>query len=235
MPKMYRYQIDELYKFLDEIDFSESELRKHYDLTPDLIKRTQEFEGNEVLINDKEKQNIEKILRTGASSNRVPITNKFKRKLKILKRDIGGKILAEHIDEPQSTVTNLLRGNTKTTTCNMRKKINKAYYDYKRGTLRTPLTDFKSGLTLKQLQEEDLKKALEKNKKHFKPLEIGKTYKIYEKMPQRQTNPYELVFEGTVLEEYKNYYFGKNGDRKVTFMKNLLYLPNYKVEEIKNE
>lgn len=235
MPLIYRKRINQFNKFIQAIRFTPEELKEYYGITPNLVELLKNTKDNTIELTEKEQEIVIKVTQGELSKRRIPITKEFRHKLNELRENVGGKKLAHYIHENESTMTSLLRGRTDATTYIIRHKINKAYHDYKCGILKPKPSIYGSGMSVEQMLYEDWQFALAKNKKYFKALEVGKTYRIYETSSPVAQNEYKLVFEGTILEEYDNYYFGKHGDKKVTFMKNLLYLPNYKVEEIKNE
>lgn len=233
MPTIYLPTVKKIYQFTQQINFTHDDLQQYYNISSDLMNRIQNHVGTSLEVTLEEQQTINRILRTDIKKARIPITDEFMDKLQQLEKVVGVSKLTKITNKSRAFIFRLLRGEYKSTNCKIRQIINDAYKQYQGGAIKPRTTDFKNKKSIKKIIDKDYLQALINCRRYLKVLEIGKTYKIYEYTDRSEFNPYVLVFEGTITHEYKNYYLGTYRNRKVTFLKNLLYLPNYKVKEVK--
>lgn len=235
MPTVYCSTVREFEKFIHDIKFTPQEVEKYYKIPPKLLQQAKDCKGKTVKVTEQEQKTIRDALRRDSKNIRVPATTDLIEKLTILSNAIGGTTVSEALHEHPTLARRIVRGECKSTSLKTRKNINKMYHDFKCGLIKANSTDFKKQTNLKHIRYNEYQKALEESRRYLKVLEVGKTYRIYEYMKDSQLNPYRLRFEGKIIEEYNNYYLGTHKDRKVTFLKNLLFLPQYKVEEVKTD
>lgn len=233
MPTIYLPTVKKIYQFTQQINFTPDDLQQYYNISPDLMNRIRNHVGTSLEVTLEEQQTINRILRTDIEKARIPITDEFMDKLQQLEKVVGVSKLTKITNKSRAFIFRLLRGEYKSTNYKIRRIINDAYKQYQGGAIKPRTTDFKNKKSIKKIIDKDYLQALINCRRYLKVLEIGKTYKIYEYTDRSLLNPYVLVFEGTITHEYKNYYLGTYRNRKVTFLKNLLYLPNYKVKEVK--
>lgn len=233
MPTIYLPTVKKIYQFTQQINFTPDDLQQYYNISPDLMNRIRNHVGTSLEVTLEEQQTINRILRTDIEKARIPITDEFMDKLQQLEKAVGVSKLTKITNKTRAFIFRLLRGEYKSTNYKIRRIISDAYKQYQGGAIKPRTTDFKNKKSIKKIIDKDYLQALINCRRYLKVLEIGKTYKIYEYTDRSIFNPYVLVFEGTITHEHKNYYLGTYRNRKVTFLKNLLYLPNYKVEEVK--
>ena len=235
MAIIYRSAMNQFQDFAHQIKFTPKDIKQHYDIKPELFERIKNCESDSLQVTDEEKQIVQDIIQHMSSLYRVPVTDGLKSKLDELRQEYDAKQVSKMIGKDLTFVGRVLRGQCKTTTFEECKRIHKLYHDYKCGLIKGYKKNPVRRRTLKAMKEDDYQKALRECRKYLKVLQVGKTYRIYEYMKDSKLNPYILIFEGTITEEYSNYYLGEHKGRTVTFLKNLLYLPKYRVEEIVNE
>lgn len=235
MPTLYRSTAKKFEKFMHDIKFTPQEVEKYYKVSQDLFQRIKTCDDMTIEVTDQEQRAIREALRRDAKTIRIPATDDLIEKLSTLSKAIGGTTVSKMVHEHSTFAGRIIRREYKTTSLRTRKSINKLYHNFKCGLIKANTTDFKKKVNLKHIRYNEYQKALEESRRYLKVLEVGKTYRIYEYMKDSELNPYRLRFEGTIVEEYSNYYLGTHKDRKVTFLKNLLFLPQYKVEEVKTD
>ncbi len=235
MAIIYRSAMNQLQDFVHQIKFNPREMKQHYNIKPELLDKIKNCEKDSLQVTEKEKKIVQNVVQHISSLQRVPVTDGLKSKLDELKQEYDAKQVSKMLGKDLSFVGRVLRDECKTTTLAECKRIHKLYHDYKCGLIKGYKKSPIGRRTLKEIRENEYQKALRECRKYLKVLRVGKTYRIYEYMENSKLNPYVLIFEGTITEEYSNYYLGVHKGRTVTFLKNLLYLPNYQVEEIVNE
>lgn len=233
MAVLGKYTINNFKKFVHAIQFNPSELEQYYDISPELWEQIKSLEVDSLILPQSDKEKIEKCVNRFSSTMRIPVTDDLLSKLSELRKKFGGNKTSQMIKQDTRMVNKTLRREYKTTSLRARQNINKLYHDYKCGLVKGKKRDFKKTTHLSHIEYNEYQKVLADSRKYLKFLEVGKTYRIYEYMKDSKLNPYVVRFEGTIMEEYRNYYLGVHKGRTVTFLKNLLFLPQYKVEEVK--
>lgn len=228
-----KYTINHFKKFVHAIQFSPSELEKYYDISPELWGKIKSLEGDGLILSKPDKDKIEQCVNRFSSTMRIPVTDDLLSKLRELRKKFGGNKTSQMIHQDTRMVNRTLKGDYKTTSLRARQNINKLYHEYKCDLVKGKKNGFKDTRHLSHIEYNEYQKALVNSRKYLKLLEVGKTYRIYEHMKDSKLNPDIVRFEGTIVEEYRNYYLGVHKGRTVTFLKNLLFLPQYRVEEVK--
>lgn len=231
MPQIHASTVRQFIKFAHNIQFTPEELEKHLGISQKLWRKMTAFKGTTLEVTDKEQKAIRKALRRDAKVTRIPVTYDIMVKTKELYKVFGSEKMTKYTHQEMSYIPRFIREKQQTMPLGVRKGINRMYHDYKAGVIGERSKKSSKVKTEKVRLQEHLM-LMKQCRKYHQTLEVGKTYRIYEYMKDSKLNPYQLRFEGTITNEYSNYYLGEHKGRKVTFLKNLLFLPQYRIEEV---
>lgn len=221
-------------KYLYNSSLSRKELKKYYNISKETAKKLKDKHIKNVIVNDEEYKSIKHILEYERVKSKIIVTDKIKKRTKALVNLLTVGYVGSQTYMSKETVNDIICGRQQYISLTQKKQINNLYNDTIAGKSKERLQDDCIEVDTKKVFAEEYKKVYENNKKLFKALKVGRTYNIYQERYLSETRDKELIFQGTITKEYNNYYLGEYNGRKVTFLKNLLFLPDIIVEEVNN-
>lgn len=210
------------------------ELQKHYNITKDTAKQLRNKNTKKVIVNEEEYQSIKHILEHEKPQSKIVVTDKIVRRASALTKFLTVGYVGDQLSMNRGSVNDILHGRKQYISITQKKKLFELYNDVLKGNPKQNLDEDFVGMNTKEIAKKAYKKVLLNNRKRFQNLEVGKEYNIYQKRYKSELYDKELIFNGTIIEEYGHYYLGEHNGRKVTFLKNLLFSPETVVEEVSN-
>lgn len=226
--------LDNIRGYLRHSLLSYKELQKHYNITRDTAKKLRNKSVKKIMVNEEEYQSIKHILEHERPQSKMVVTDKIARRASALTKFLTVGYVGDQLNMSRGSVNDILHGRKQYISITQKKKIDGLYNDILKGNPKQDLDEDFDGIDTKQIVRKAYKKVLLNNRKRFQKLEVGKEYNIYQKRYKSELYDKELIFSGTIIEEYGHYYLGEHNDRKVTFLKNLLFSPETVVEEVSN-
>lgn len=226
--------LDNIRKYLGHSLLSYKELQKHYNITRDTAKKLRNKNIKTIMVNEEEYQSIKHILEHERPQSKIVVTDKIFRRVSALAKFLTVGYVGDQLNMSRGSVNDIIHGRKQYISLTQKKQLDELYNDVLKGNPRQDLEADFDGIDTKQIAKKAYKKVLINNRKRFQTLEIGKTYNIYQRRYRSEFYDKELIFSGTITEEYGHYYLGEHNGRKVTFLKNLLFSPDTIVEEVNN-
>lgn len=221
-------------KYLYNSSLSRKELKKYYNISKETAKKLKDKHIKNVIVNDEEYKSIKHILEYERAKSKIIVTDKIKKRTKALVNLLTVGYVGSQTYMNKETVNDIICGRQQYISLTQKKQINNLYNDTIAGKSKERLQDDCIEVDTKKVFAEEYKKVYENNKKLFKALKVGRAYNLYQERYLSKIIDKELIFQGTITKEYNNYYLGEYNGRKVTFLKNLLFLPDIIVEEVNN-
>ncbi|NMW84746.1 hypothetical protein HKO22_03175 [Peptoniphilus sp. AGMB00490] len=218
-------------KYFNRIALSREDMKRYYNISGKTTQLIKNPNVSSIKVSNVEFDVIMNIVNNRENQLFMVVTDRTISRVKQLIDLLDINQLANILGLEKSYIEQLVNHQLSIMRTTWKEKIDDLYQEMTRD-ITVPLDDLCPEVDLQKINMQGYRKALESNKKAFKALEIGKTYRIYQKRYLSQRIDKELVFEGTIIEEYSKYYLGKYHNRNVTFLKNLLYLPDTIVEEV---
>lgn len=226
--------LDNIRKYLRHSLLSYKELKKYYNITRDTAKKLRNKNIKVIMINEEEYQSIKHILEHERPQSKIVVTDKIVRRVSALTKFLTVGYVGDQLNMSRGSVNDILHGRKQYISITHKRKLDELYNDILKGNPKQDLEENFDGMDTKQIAKKAYKKVLLNNRKRFQKLEVGQTYNIYQKRYKSELYDKELIFSGTITEEYGHYYLGEHNNRKVTFLKNLLFSPETVVEEVSN-
>lgn len=226
--------LDNIRKYLGHSLLNYKELQKYYNITRDTAKNLRNKNIQTIMVNEEEYQSIKHILEHEKPQSKIVVTDKIVRRTSALTKFLTVGYVGDQLSMSRGSVNDILHGRKQYISITQKKKLFELYNDILKGNPKQNLDEDFEGMDTKQIAKKAYKKVLLNNRKRFQKLEVGTTYNIYQKRYKSELYDKELIFSGTIIEEYGHYYLGEHNDRKVTFLKNLLFSPETVVEEVGN-
>lgn len=226
--------LDNIRRYLRHSLLSYKELQKHYNITRDTAKKLRHQNIESIMVNEEEYQSIKHILEHERPQSKIIVTDKIFKRMSALTKFLTVGYVGDQLNMSRGSVNDILHGRKQYISLTQKRKLDELYNDIFKGSSKQDLDADFDGIDTKKIAKRAYKKVLINNRKRFQKLEIGKTYNIYQKRYKSELYDKELIFSGTITEEYGHYYLGEHNGRKVTFLKNLLFSPETVVEEVSN-
>lgn len=218
-------------KYFSRVALSYKDVEKYYNISRKTTQLIKNPSVGVVQMSDAEFNIIMNIISSRENQLMMVVTDRTINRVKQLIDLLSIDQLANMLGFDKSFIEQLVNHQLPNMRTTWKEKIDDFYQEMKKD-VAVSLDDTYPEIDLKKITDKGYREALESNRKAFKALQIGKTYRIYQRRYLSQKIDKELVFEGTIAEEYEKYYLGKYHNRNVTFLKNLLYLPDTIVEEV---
>lgn len=226
--------LDNIRKYLGHSLLNYKELQKYYNITRDTAKKLRHQNIESIMVNEEEYQSIKHILEHERPQSKVIVTDKIFRRVSALTKFLTVGYVGDQLNMSRGSVNDILHGRKQYISLTQKRHLDELYNDVLKGSSKQDLDADFDGIDTKKIVKRAYKKVLINNRKRFQKLEVGKTYNIYQKRYKSELYDQELIFSGTITEEYGHYYLGEHNGRKVTFLKNLLFSPETVVEEVSN-
>lgn len=226
--------LDNIRKYLGHSLLSYKELQKYYNITRDTAKKLRNKNIKTIMVNEEEYQSIKHILEHERPQSKIVVTDKIFRRVSALAKFLTVGYVGDQLNMSRGSVNDIIHGRKQYISLTQKKQLDELYNDVLKGNPGQDLDADFDGIDTKQIAKKAYKKVLINNRKRFQTLKVGKTYNIYQKRYRSEFYDKELIFSGTITEEYGHYYLGEHNGRKVTFLKNLLFSPDTIVEEVNN-
>ncbi len=224
--------LDNIRKYLGHSLLNYKELQKYYNITRDTAKQLRNKNIKTIMVNEEEYQSIKHILEHERPQSKIVVTDKIFKRMSALTKFLTVGYVGDQLNMSRGSVNDILHGRKQYISLTQKKQLDELYNDILKGSSKQDLDADFDGIDTKKIAKRAYKKVLINNRKRFQKLEIGKSYNIYQKRYRSEFYDKELIFSGTITEEYGHYYLGEHNGRKVTFLKNLLFSPDTVVEEV---
>lgn len=227
--------INKMKKYIKRLKISCTDWWRYYHLSAKTIEKLKECDLDFLDVSNKEYKSIKKITKDKKSLLSMALTDKIVERFKRVIDEFGLEGTAKEIGRPKEFLEEIINKKRKTIEIVVKERMYRFYNDIIKDEEDKRLIKKCSKVNIDAISKRDAKIIRRINKMFFRPLEVGKYYKISEKRYQSQRFTEELVFEGKIIKEYKSYYLAKHGDRNVTFLKNMLYMTDVIVREVASD
>lgn len=219
-------------KYFNRIAFGYRDAKKYYGISKKTLQQIKKPNNLAIEVSDDEYDIIMKITQNKQSQRQMAVTEKLVYRTRTLIDTIGILELERLIGVNRSTLNSIASYKLKNTDIGIKEKIYALYCDIIKEDNLNTFDESCPNVNIKNISKRDAQKTIEESRKSFKALTVGKRYNIYQRLYDSAIQDKTLIFDGLITEEYRNYYLGENNGRKVTFLKNLLFLPDTIVEEV---
>ena len=232
MKIIYQDKKEPMRRFINRIQFTQADLEEYYCITPETAKLIKDTGLDCVEVSDEAYKVITCITKSEKNLNRVVITPKLRGKLKKLDKGWDFLDIPEILGISKRHYKQILTEEIKLTKPVIKDRIEQLYTDLVVKSSETLEDDKCPEVNIDKIYRKDREIELAKNRAMYKPLQVGKTYRIYEKRYASLEYDKVLIFEGLITKEYRSYFLGEHNGRVVTFLKNSLYEKDTIVKEV---
>ena len=224
-----------LKRYVARLRISYTDWWRYYGLSANILDKIKQKDLDFLDVTKKEYKSIKEITKDKKSLLNMVLTDKIVRRLKRVVNEFGLEETAKEIGRPKELLEEIMKKKTKTIEIIVKEKIARFYNEITKEESDEILARKCSRVNVEEVVKREKENTIRANRLLFRQLEIGKSYKIFERRYKSERYTKELIFEGKITKEYRSYYLATNNGRNVTFLKNMLYMKDIVVKEIKND